>query len=146
MFIEQIEGKLYELLYVECSRSICNESKKHDDEIKLWREMNDGMDFVYKSCKPETNKFGIFGIQVAGKMMHLNILIKDADNIHRLYHLYSTKIPIRSSDLNDVFNFVKLLLLLRNNMIVNISLLMHAPSVRSDRSLKRQKGTTISSN
>ncbi len=69
-----------------------SESKKINDMIKLWREMNDGMDHVHRSCKPDKNEVGILGIQIAGEMMHLNILIKDIDNIHRLYHLFSLDI------------------------------------------------------
>ena len=35
MFIEVIDNKLYELIFVESSRLVCNENKKDDDKIKL---------------------------------------------------------------------------------------------------------------
>ena len=53
MFIEVIEKKLYELMFVESSRLVCSESKKDNDKVKLWREMNDGIDYVHISLKPE---------------------------------------------------------------------------------------------
>lgn len=60
------EGKLYELTFAECSRLICNEKKETSDKVKLWREMNDGMYWVHKGCRPDKNEFGILGIQIAG--------------------------------------------------------------------------------
>ena len=41
---------------------------KEDDEIKLWREVNDGMFWVRKLCKPEKGQFTIIGIQVTGNV------------------------------------------------------------------------------
>lgn len=46
MFMEKHREKLYELMFVECSRIICTERKKDDDEMELWREMNDGLYYV----------------------------------------------------------------------------------------------------
>jgi len=56
----------YELLYVECSRILCNSQKQDDDSVKLWRVCNDGMSWVWKSCKPARNQFGVVGIQIYG--------------------------------------------------------------------------------
>ncbi|RHZ85515.1 hypothetical protein Glove_65g143 [Diversispora epigaea] len=138
MFMEKHREKLYELMFVECSRIICTERKKDDDKMKLWREMNDGLYYVHRSCRPDKNEFGILGVQIAGSMMYLNILIKDSYDIHRLFHLCSVEIPIQPSSGEDVLQFVEALLLLRNIMIVNISLLFHSSETRSER-LKRQK-------
>ncbi|CAG8438426.1 5830_t:CDS:2 [Scutellospora calospora] len=117
--------------------------KKKDDEVKLWCEMNDGLCYVYRSCIPARNEFGILGIQVAGDMMHLNILIKDDDEIHRLFHLRSVKIPVRPRNEEDVLQFAEALLLLRNIMIVNISLLFHSSRIRSERLKKRSSSSNI---
>ena len=35
--------KNYELLYTECSRLTCTAQKEKYDEVKLWRETNDGL-------------------------------------------------------------------------------------------------------
>ncbi|PKY53680.1 hypothetical protein RhiirA4_547768 [Rhizophagus irregularis] len=43
----------------------------------------------------EKNEFGILGIQVAGEMMHLNVLIKDTDDAHQLFCLRSIEIPVQ---------------------------------------------------
>ena len=51
--------KLYELMYVEYSRIFCNKQKEDDDNVKLWRETNDGMYWVQKSHKPEKGQVGI---------------------------------------------------------------------------------------
>ncbi|CAG8715384.1 14434_t:CDS:2, partial [Racocetra persica] len=51
--------------------------KDKDDEIKLWREANDGMYWAHKSTKPDHDEFGIVAIQVAGSIMRLNVLIRD---------------------------------------------------------------------
>ncbi|CAG8853619.1 13648_t:CDS:2, partial [Gigaspora margarita] len=109
MFLEMCRKKIYELMYIECSHLICTDRKKKDDEVKLWREMNDWMCYVYRSCRPVRNEFGILGIQVAADMMHLNILIKDDDDIHRLFHLRSVKIPVRPCNEDDVLQFVEAL-------------------------------------
>ncbi|CAG8855467.1 33043_t:CDS:2, partial [Gigaspora margarita] len=63
MFLEMCREKIYELMYIECLCLICTDRKKKDDEVKLWREMNDGMCYVYRSCRPVRNEFGILGIQ-----------------------------------------------------------------------------------
>nr|CAG8666555.1 11083_t:CDS:2 [Entrophospora candida] len=131
MFTEMCDGKLYELMFVECSHLVCTKKKKENDKVKLWREMNDGMYFLHGNCRPVKNEFGILGIQVAGDMLHLNILIKDGNDIHHLYHLHSVKIPVQLSNSEDVFQLVETLLILRNIMIVNVLLLLHAPIARS---------------
>ena len=59
--ISKWEGKMVELVFGECSRVICNSNKKKDDEIKLWRETNDGIYWI-----PEKEPFTIIGIQVYG--------------------------------------------------------------------------------
>jgi len=50
------------------------QKKKNDDRIKLWREANDGMYWVHKGCKPNIDKFEIISLQVAGDILHLNVL------------------------------------------------------------------------
>ncbi|CAG8520809.1 13246_t:CDS:2 [Gigaspora rosea] len=84
---------------------------KRPDVMLIEEGMNDGMTWVHKGCKPDKNEFGILGIQIAGKIMHLNILIKDTDKIHHLYHLCSVEIPLQPTDGDDVFQFVGALLL-----------------------------------
>jgi hypothetical protein len=70
MHIIKLDGKIFELVFGECSRVICNDNKKHEDEIKLWREANDGMYWVRKLRKPEKEQFTIIGIQVAGNVFY----------------------------------------------------------------------------
>jgi hypothetical protein len=71
MYIIEREEKLYELIFTESSRLICIDSKEENDKIKLWREMNDGMAYVHKGCKPDKDEFGILRIQVAGMLLSL---------------------------------------------------------------------------
>ncbi|CAG8720182.1 16717_t:CDS:2, partial [Acaulospora morrowiae] len=52
-------------------------TKKDDDKIKLWRETNDGLYWIRQSLKPDKDQFGIVGIQVAGSVLHLNLLVRD---------------------------------------------------------------------
>ncbi|CAG8731894.1 15341_t:CDS:2, partial [Acaulospora morrowiae] len=127
MFFVKHRERNYELLYIECSRLICTKQKEQDDEIKLWREANDEMYYVHKRCKPDKDEFGIVGVQVAGQTMRLNVLIRDNADIHRYYHLLEAKVPIQPSDSVIVTKFVELLLVLRNILIVNMSLLYNAP-------------------
>ena len=42
MFIASCNERIYELIYCESSRIICDEQKKENDKVKTWREMNDG--------------------------------------------------------------------------------------------------------
>ncbi|CAG8615392.1 9151_t:CDS:2 [Paraglomus occultum] len=118
--------------------------KKREDEVKLWRETNDGMFWVRQGCKPEKDQFGIVGIQVAGTEIQLNVLIRDNLDVHRYYHLKKTQIPIQWSDptLSTLPEFVELLLNLRNILIVNLSLLMQVPTSKTHRV---EKSTTVSS-
>ena len=71
MFEFKYNGKVYELMFVECSRLSCTKRKELDDMVKLWRETNDGLYWARKGCKPEKEQFGIVGIQVAGKIISL---------------------------------------------------------------------------
>lgn len=73
MYIIVHEKKTYELIFTECSRMNCSENKKDNDKIKLWREMNDGMAWVYKGCRPDKKDFGIIGIQIAGIISYSSI-------------------------------------------------------------------------
>ena len=52
------------------------------------------MYWVHKSSGPDKGEFGIIGMQVAGRIMRLNILIRDMENIHHYYHLYEAEIPV----------------------------------------------------
>ncbi|RGB23476.1 hypothetical protein C1646_774447 [Rhizophagus diaphanus] len=61
--------------------------KERDDQVKLWREVNDGMYWTHKSCKPDKNEFGIIGVQIAGKKLYLSVLIRDMSEVHRYYRL-----------------------------------------------------------
>jgi len=113
MFIASCNNRSYELIYGESSCIICDEQKKKNDKVKTWREMNDGMYWAHKGCKLENDNFSIIGIQVAGNEMHLNILIRDIDEIHRLYNLRTVEIPIQPNDKEIIFNFVETLLTIR---------------------------------
>ena len=74
MFEFKYNRKVYELMFVECSRLSCTKRKELDDMVKLWRETNDGLYWAQKGCKPEKEQFGIVGIQVAGKIISLYFL------------------------------------------------------------------------
>ncbi|CAG8758741.1 14906_t:CDS:2, partial [Gigaspora rosea] len=80
MFILNQEEVSYELVYAEFSCLVCTEQKKEKDDIKFWRETNDGMDWVRNKYKPAKDKFGIIGIQVAGNGLKLNVLVRDEAN------------------------------------------------------------------
>ncbi len=67
MFVIKHNRKNYELLFTECSRLSCMMKKERDDQVKLWREINDEMYWVRKSCKPDKDEFGIIGVQIAKK-------------------------------------------------------------------------------
>ncbi|CAG8464459.1 8759_t:CDS:2 [Paraglomus occultum] len=45
MFVIKLDDRLFELMYAECLRLICTKTKEID-EVKLWRECNDGMYYV----------------------------------------------------------------------------------------------------
>ncbi|PKK56324.1 hypothetical protein RhiirC2_800266 [Rhizophagus irregularis] len=127
------QSTVFELMYTECSRLICSEKKKNDDRIKLWQKANDGMYWVRKGRKPNIDEFGIISLQVAGDILHLNVLIRDEGNFHRYCHLRSVKIPVQLEDSDVLSKFIEALLIVRNIIIVNISQLYHAPIFRSDR-------------
>ncbi|CAG8462085.1 2036_t:CDS:2 [Ambispora leptoticha] len=142
MFMVKRGRKIYELMFAECSRLFCDKEKEENDWVKLWRQMNDGMYWVHKGCKPKKDEFGIIGIQVAGQKLHLYVLIRDGDGVDKLFRLHSVDIPIQFTDRDTVYNFVEALLLLRKILIVNLSLLLNA-----DRGLHGDKedSSTVSS-
>ena len=86
--------KKYELMYTECSRLFCTEQKIKDDAVKIWREINNGMYWMYKGQRPEKDEFEVIGLQVAGSMLQLTVLIRDGANIDRYYHLCESKVPV----------------------------------------------------
>ncbi|RIB25842.1 hypothetical protein C2G38_2138590 [Gigaspora rosea] len=51
MLIAKYKNKMHELIYAVCSRLVCTDTKKNDDWAKLWRELNDGMNWSKKCCK-----------------------------------------------------------------------------------------------
>ncbi|CAG8708432.1 12516_t:CDS:2, partial [Ambispora leptoticha] len=126
MMMIKIMEKIFELAYVESSRINCSKTKKNDDYVKLWRETLDGVSFIDATCRPMANQFGVEGIQVAGDVMYLNVLIKDAGGIPRYFHLDHAEIPLFPTSFHRVGSLLRLLLTLRNIMIVNKSLLMRA--------------------
>jgi hypothetical protein len=117
--------KIFELIYTESSRIICSETKKEEDDVKLWRETLDGASFISALCRLARNQFGVVGIQVAGTTIYLNVLVKDLADIPRYFHLDHAEIPL-SSHQSRLKSLIRLLLTLRNVMIVNKSLLMQA--------------------
>ncbi|GES99013.1 hypothetical protein GLOIN_2v1632380 [Rhizophagus clarus] len=119
-------GRINELVYAECSRIICNDTKKSNDEVKLWRETLDGISFVNLVCRPLNNQFGIVGVQVAGEDIYLNVLVNDAGGLSRYFHIDHAEIPLTVKSPRRVKPLLRLLLTLRNIMIVNKSLLMQA--------------------
>ncbi|RHZ81110.1 hypothetical protein Glove_123g73 [Diversispora epigaea] len=143
MFISKEDNKYYELMYAECSRIICTKQKEEDDDIKLWRECNDGLYWAQKSRRLKKEQFGIIGIQVAGCRLSLNVLIRDELEVHRYYKLHETEIPIRySNDPSILADFIYTLLLFRNILIVNMSLLRCAHDRRSNRNLDNSTVTS----
>ncbi|CAG8539771.1 4837_t:CDS:2 [Rhizophagus irregularis] len=96
MLVTNESDKLYELMYVECSRK----------------------------SKPEKGQFGIVGVQVAGPKLYLNVLIRDDVEVHRYYKLCESTIPINySNDPSILAEFIKTLLILQNIIIVNMYIL-----------------------
>ncbi|CAG8548429.1 20246_t:CDS:2, partial [Racocetra persica] len=119
-------NKKFELLFVECSRILCTSREKNEDSTKLWREVNDGVSWIGKACKPAKNQFGVTGTQIYGTKMSLNVLMQDSNNLNRYFHVKEVEIPLIPCDANGIINIVDLLLTLRNIVIINHSLLRSA--------------------
>jgi hypothetical protein len=77
-------------------------------------------------CRPLNNQFGIVGVQVAGEDIYLNVLVNDAGGLSRYFHIDHAEIPLTVKSPRRVKPLLRLLLTLRNIMIVNKSLLMQA--------------------
>ncbi|CAG8540121.1 4238_t:CDS:2 [Ambispora leptoticha] len=133
MFIVKHEDRIYELIFAECSRIVCGGTKEEDDRVKLWRELNDGLYWANRGCRLVENEFGILGFQVAGQKFNLYVLIRDHEDISRLFLLRSVDIPTQYTDNKKaVFEFVETLLLLRRILIVDLSLLFNSRTRGSD--------------
>ncbi|RHZ74601.1 hypothetical protein Glove_220g3 [Diversispora epigaea] len=113
------DEKIIELMYLESSRILCSNSKKADDGTL------DGVSFIDALCRPVGNQFGIVGIQIAGTTIRLNVLMKDLGGIPRYFHLDHAEIPLLPHA-SHTKALIRLLLTLRNIMIVNKSLLLRA--------------------
>ena len=101
------------------------------------------MYWVYKGQRPEKDEFGVIGLQVAGSMLRLTVLIKDEANVDRYYHLHESKVPVQKSEPAVVAEFIETLLILRNILIVNMSLLPYGSTPKSDR--QKEDSTTVDS-
>ena len=87
----------------------------------------DGASFVSALCRPAGNQFGVIGIQVTSITIYVNVLIKDLASISRYFYLDYAKIPLLlSNNISRVKSLIRVLLTLRNIMIVNKSFVMQA--------------------
>ncbi|CAG8461134.1 8587_t:CDS:2, partial [Scutellospora calospora] len=125
MGLLKYDEKIAEFMFAECFCIVCCNSKKDDNDVKLWRETLDGMSFLDSLCRPTSNQFGVVGIQVAGTTIRLNVLVRDLGGILRYFHLDHAEIPLLPHLLHTKA-LIRLLLTLRNILIVNKSLLMEA--------------------
>ncbi|RGB43158.1 hypothetical protein C1646_750055 [Rhizophagus diaphanus] len=114
IFVMMDRGKKYELMYTECSRR-----------------------------RPEKDEFEIIGLQVAGSILQLTVLIRDGANVDKYYHLHKSRIPVQKSEPAVVAKFIETLLILRNILIVNMSLLPYGSTPKSDR--QKEDSTTVDS-
>nr|CAG8557552.1 9295_t:CDS:2 [Entrophospora candida] len=147
MCIATINGFEFEIMFLEGSRLITGNNKFHDDDVKLWREGNDGMWHINNACKPKRNDFAVINIQVFKNEMALNVLVKDINGIGRYYHLDKATIPLVKSGGSSILQIVRLLLTLRNIIIVDVSLLYEAMKHRAKsrkRGVKKTSTTTLS--
>ncbi|RHZ83999.1 hypothetical protein Glove_86g107 [Diversispora epigaea] len=90
-------------------------AKKVDNNIKLWKKCNDEMYYTRKTLNLDKDQFEIIEVQIVGDTLYLNALIR---------------------------NKINTLLLLRNILITNISLLCHGSISKSQRQMK--KNITVS--
>nr|CAG8666026.1 7098_t:CDS:2 [Entrophospora candida] len=72
---------------------------KENDNIKLWHEC---IYWAHKSHRLEKGQFGIIGMQVVGRKLCLNVLIRDEVEVHRYYKLHETEIPIRYTNNSSI--------------------------------------------
>ncbi|CAG8770067.1 20202_t:CDS:2 [Cetraspora pellucida] len=99
MGLLKYDEKIAEFMFAECSRIICCNSKKDNDD------------------------FGVVGIRVVGTTIRLNVLVRDLGGIPSYFHLDLAEIPL-SPRLLYTKALIHLLLTLRNILIVNKSLLI----------------------
>ena len=71
------------------------------------------------------------------------MLVRDEFDIHWYYHVTESEIPVQQSDTDVVTEFVKSLLILRNVLNVNMSLLFSAR--RSKKTKRVESSSKISS-
>ena len=60
--------------------------KNKDNVVKIWHEINNGMYWVYKGRRSKKDEFEVIGLQVAGSMLQLTVLIRNGANVNR-YHI-----------------------------------------------------------
>jgi len=89
------DGKKYKFIYIKNSYLSYISQKKKDNEIKLWREINNKIYWIHKLFRLGKNEFRIIGIQVVRQIIHLNIFIRDIKNMYCYYHLYEAEISVQ---------------------------------------------------
>jgi len=67
LIVENQNNREFEIMFLESSRIASDENKLKEDEVKLFRECNTGMDYAYAGCNQLSSEFVIVGIQVACK-------------------------------------------------------------------------------
>ena len=95
--------------------------------------------WLRKSCKPQKGQFGYRCIE---KNLSITALVRDAWDVHWYYHLTESEIPVQESNIDVVTKFVKSLLILRNVLLVNRSLVFNAVPNNNKRS---ESSKTVSS-
>ncbi|RIB25838.1 hypothetical protein C2G38_2164981 [Gigaspora rosea] len=100
---------------------------KWPDVMLLVRYKQKTHELIYTECSR---------IQVATQMLHLSVLIRDEDQIHRLYPLRSVEIPVHlTKSSQKLINFVDTLLLIRlrkKNEFNDIVSMSTIPSIGDD--------------
>ncbi|CAG8568030.1 633_t:CDS:2 [Paraglomus occultum] len=86
---------------------------------EIWKNPAFSPKFAKTQSKTRENEFGILGFQVAGRKFNLYVLIKDDEDISRLFLLRSIEIPTQDNK-KTVLEFVEALLLLRKQRIIDL--------------------------
>ncbi|KAF0484336.1 hypothetical protein F8M41_023021 [Gigaspora margarita] len=116
-----VKNKQKEIVYIESGKWNCNETKRRDNHNKLVKLCLCGYEEIGKKAIKEQlhRRYIAFGINIAGDRLILHSLLNE-NGIKYYCPIAEVIIPFCNESIDEVEEFVQMLMIMRNGIIVNL--------------------------